>query len=82
MTGREGLCVHVCVCDYIFLWEGDRGERGDTKEAGMQWVNLLRSALPSEQRGKSGRWRAHKGWQGGRGDGAPFPNHLGLLFQK
>ena len=33
---------------------GDSGGRGDTKEAGMQRVNLLRIPLPREQRRKVG----------------------------
>lgn len=66
---------------------GFRSQRrkGDTKEAGMQRVKLLRRTLLGEQKGKSGRWRGHKGVTRGEGEGragAPFPNHLDLLFQK
>lgn len=65
--------------------EEDR-RRGDTKEPGMQRVNLLRIPLPCEQRrkvGRGGHTKGDKGVSRGRGAGGrPFPNHLDLLFQE
>lgn len=60
-------------------------EEGDTKEDGMQRVNLLRIPLLHEQRRKVGGWGHTKGDERvrrGRGGGSPFPNHLDLLFQE
>lgn len=46
--------------------EEDSGGRGDTKEAGMQRVNLLRLPLPREQRRKVGGGGHTKGDEGVR----------------
>lgn len=53
--------------------EEDSGGRGDTKEDGMQRVNLLRIPLPHEQRRKVGGEGHTKGDERVRGGGESIP---------